>query len=97
MNMLLRQCRELGIAFIIVDQHPHLISSARLGNTFTTFCLNLKDPSDINRAAGLCLLDENERRYLTLLPVGQGIIKLQDRWRCPSFCDSLLYPSRKER
>ncbi|MBE7456555.1 MAG: hypothetical protein HS102_07990 [Planctomycetia bacterium] len=41
----------------------------------------MKDPSDINRAAGLCLLDENERRYLTLLPVGQGIIKLQDRWR----------------
>lgn len=95
MNMLLRQCRELGIAFIIVDQHPHLISSAALGNTFTTFCLNLKDPSDINRAAGLCLLDENERRYLTLLPVGQGIIKLQDRWRLPFLLRFPLVPIQK--
>jgi len=51
--MLLRQCREIGIAIIVVDQHPALISSGCLGNTYTTICLNLKDPSDINKAAAL--------------------------------------------
>ncbi|MCQ3921638.1 MAG: hypothetical protein DPW13_11880 [Planctomycetes bacterium] len=95
MNMLLRQSRELGITFIIVDQHPHLISSAALGNTYTTICLNLKDPSDINRAAGLCLLDEHEKRFLTMLPVGQGIMKLQDRWRLPFLLKFPLVPIHK--
>ncbi len=81
MNRLLRQCRELGMAMIVVDQHPHLISSAALGNTFTTIMLNLKDPADINRAAGLCQLDEKEKHHLSDLPVGHGIVKMQDRWR----------------
>ena len=83
MNMLLRQCREIGIGMIIVDQHPHLISSAALGNTFTSVCLNLKDPADINRAGGLSLLDEQDKKWLSMLPVGQGIVKLQDRWFRP--------------
>ncbi|MCH8823081.1 MAG: DUF87 domain-containing protein [Planctomycetes bacterium] len=83
MDMLLRQCREIGIGMIVVDQHPHLTSSAALGNTYTSICLNLKDPSDINRAAGLSLLTEDEKQYFSLLPVGQGIVKLQDRWRRP--------------
>jgi len=83
MEQLLRQCRELGIAFVVVDQHPHLISSAALGNTYTTICLNLKDPKDLSRAAGLSLLEDREKEYLSLLPVGQGIVKLQDRWRRP--------------
>lgn len=83
MNMLLRQCREIGIGIIVVDQHPHLISSAALGNTFTSICLNLKDPADINRAAGLSQIPDAEKHYFTELPVGQGIFKMQDRWRKP--------------
>ena len=83
MNVLLRQCREIGIGIIVIDQHPHLISSAALGNTYTSICLNLKDPTDINRAAGLSLLEEGDKKYLSQLPVGQGIIKLQDRYRKP--------------
>ncbi len=95
MNMLLRQCREIGIGIIVVDQHPHLISAAALGNTFTTLCLNQKDPSDINRAAGLCLLPETEKRWLSMLPVGQGIVKLQDRWHRPFLVQFPLVPVRK--
>ncbi len=83
MNRLLRQCRELGIGMVVVDQHPYLISSAALGNTYTSVCLNLKDPSDINRAAGLSQVPENEKRFFSMLPVGHGIVKLQDRWRQP--------------
>ncbi len=83
MNMLLRQCREIGIGMVVIDQHPHLISSAALGNTYTSICLNLKDPSDISRAAGLSLVDDFEKRLFSMLPVGQAIVKLQDRWRRP--------------
>jgi len=83
MEMLLRQCREIGIGMIVIDQHPHLISSAVLGNTYTTVCLNLKDPGDIRKAAALSLVDEEDKGYFSQLPVGQGIVKLQDRWNKP--------------
>lgn len=81
MEMFLRQCREMGIAVIVVDQHPHLISSAALGNTYTTICFNLKDPADVSRAAAAMHVDD--RRYFGVLPVGSAIVKLQDRWRRP--------------
>ena len=84
MNMLLRQCREIGIAMIVVDQHPSLLSSAALGNTFTSVCLNLKNPSDINKAAGISMIQDAEnKRYFSMLPVGQAIVKMQNRWRWP--------------
>jgi len=95
MNMLLRQCREIGIGMIIVDQHPHLISSAALGNTFTTICLNLRDPTDINKSAGLLQLQENEKHYLSSLPVGNGIIKLQDRFFSPFLLEFPLVRVKK--
>ena len=83
MNRLLRQCREVGIGVVVVDQHPHLISSAALGNTYTSICLNLKEPSDVNRAASMMLLREDQKRYLNRLPLGDGIVKLQGRWQKP--------------
>lgn len=83
LEMLFRQCRELGIGIIVLDQHPHLLSSAALGNTYTTICLNQKDPSDINKAAAICLVDDEEKKYFSMLPVGQGIVKLQGRWFRP--------------
>ena len=83
MEALLRQCRELGIAMILVDQSPHLLSSAALGNVYTSICLNQKDPSDVNKAASLSRLDEDEKHFLTALPIGTAIVKLQDRWTRP--------------
>ena len=77
--MLIRQCRELGIGIILTDQHPHLISSAALGNTYTTICLNQKDPTDINKAAGLSLVDDADKKYFSMLNTGEAIVKMQDR------------------
>jgi hypothetical protein len=81
LEMLLRQCRELGIGIVVLDQHPHLLSAAALGNANISICLNQKDPTDINKAAALSLVEEKE--YFSRLPVGQGIVKLQDRWTSP--------------
>jgi len=83
LEMLFRQCRELGIGIVVIDQHPHLLSSAAMGNTYTSIFLNQKDPADINKAAAVCLLDADEKKYFSILPVGQGIVKLQDRWTSP--------------
>lgn len=83
LEMLFRQCRELGIGIVVIDQHVHLLSAAALGNTYSTIFLNQKDPADINKAAAVCLMDSDEKKYFSMLPVGQGIIKLQDRWTSP--------------
>ena len=95
MEMLIRQCRELGIGMIVVDQHPHLISSAVLGNTYTSICLNLKDPGDINKAATLSQVEEGDKKVISALPTGQGIVKLQDRWRQPFLVKFPLVTLRK--
>ena len=83
MEMLIRQCRELGISMVIIDQHPSLISKAVLGNTFTTCCFNLKSPSDIRTAGQLSLLSADDASHLSKLPTGHAIIKKQDRWKTP--------------
>lgn len=87
MEMLLRQCREIGIGMIVIDQHPHLLSSAAVGNTYTSITLNLKDPKDLNKAARISLLRSEDAHHLSTLPVGRGVVKLQDRWRQPFLVD----------
>ncbi len=95
LEMLFRQCRELGIAIVVIDQHPHLLSSAAMGNTYTSIFLNQKDPSDINKAAAVCLLDNDEKKYFSMLPVGQAIVKIQDRWTSPMHIQMPLINVRK--
>ena len=79
-DTLLREIRELGEGIILIDQHPSLISLPAMGNTFATICLNLKHSSDVSTAANCMLLGPEEKEYLGRLPVGQAMVKLQDRW-----------------
>ncbi|HDY86793.1 MAG TPA: DUF87 domain-containing protein [bacterium] len=83
MERLLRQTRELGIATVVMDQTPSLMSKVVLANCYTNIFLNLVSASDLSKAAAVCLLDADEKKYFSMLPVGQGIIKLQDRWMTP--------------
>ncbi len=43
--------------------------------------MNQKDPKDINKAAAVSLVDDTSKRLFSTLQVGQGIVKLQNRWR----------------
>ncbi|MBI9019027.1 MAG: DUF87 domain-containing protein [Phycisphaerae bacterium] len=83
MERLLRQTRELGIATIIMDQTPSLMSRVVLANCYTNIFLNLVSSTDLSKAATVCLLDPEEKVYFSKLPIGQGIVKLQDRWTKP--------------
>jgi hypothetical protein len=85
----------LGIGSVIIDQHPHLISSVALGNCYTTICMNLKHPTDMGKAAAFSSVEEDERRYFNMLPVGHGIVKLQDRWRQPFLVRFPLVQAKK--
>ena len=68
MEMLMRQCREVGIGMVVIDQHPHLISPAVLGNTALSICFNLKDPRDVRKASEISQLTEHEREYVESFP-----------------------------
>jgi hypothetical protein len=83
LEMIFRQCRELGMGICLNDQHAHLLSSAALGNAYTTIFLNQKDPSDINKAAAMCQLDADDKSILSSLATGEGIVRLADRWTRP--------------
>ncbi|MCK5612966.1 hypothetical protein KAR91_64425 [Candidatus Pacearchaeota archaeon] len=83
MERLLRQTRELGIATVVMDQTPSLMSKVVLANCYTNIFLNLVSASDLSKAAAVCLLDADEKKYFSMLPVGQGVVKLQDRWMSP--------------
>ncbi len=83
LEMLLRQCRELGLSFIVIDQHPSLISQAALANTFTSVVMNTKDPADARAAAAVSNLSSSQSGLFNELPVGEAIVKLQDRWHRP--------------
>jgi hypothetical protein len=59
------------------------MSSAALGNTYASICLNVKDPRDMRCAALISGMDAEEKHHLNRLPIGWGVVKLQDRWQSP--------------
>ena len=79
MEITFREIREFGEGLILLDQHPSQISLPALGNTYTTFCLNLKHSKDVNAMASAMLLDGKEKDILGSLEVGQAVVKLQGR------------------
>jgi len=79
----LREMRSLGIGIVIVDQMPSLISSVALANTYTTIALNVKTGQDVYALTQAMLLNKEQQEMLGMLPVGQAIVKLQDRYIRP--------------
>lgn len=96
-DVLLREIRELGEAVVLVDQHPSQIAITALGNTYCTIAMNLKHRADVNTVADACLLDLDQKEHLGRLPVGCGVVKLQDRWVSPFMVRFPLVPIEKGR
>jgi hypothetical protein len=82
-DVILREIRELGEAVVLVDQHPSQIAITALGNTYCTIAMNLKHRADVNTVSDACLLELDQKDLLGRLPVGQAVVKLQDRWATP--------------
>lgn len=76
----LREGREVGLGIMIVDQSPSQIAPVALANRFTTIVFNCRQRTDVSTAAGSLLLEDDQRDLLGLLPVGQAVARLSDRW-----------------
>ena len=82
-DAMIRQMRDLGQSLVLLDQNPSLLSVPALGNTGTTVCLNLKHGDDVKAAGKALTLPPEEWQSIGRLPVGQAIVKVQDRWPTP--------------
>jgi hypothetical protein len=80
---LLRESREFGTAFIMLFQTVSNIPNTALSNIHTIICHNLVHDLDLNAMAGILLLDQREKKYISQLQVGQAIVKLQSRYTRP--------------
>lgn len=80
---LLRQCRELGMGWIAADQTPSAMSRSVIANSYASVMMNLKQTQDVAVAASLAGLEGQEKELLRGLPVGEAIVRLQDRWNQP--------------
>jgi len=83
MEQMVRIIREFGVGFVFADQMPHTLSDVIKSNVFTTICLSLSNGKDIEDVARMMRLTKEQADFLSKLPVGQGIVKLADRWPEP--------------
>ena len=79
----LRQIREFGESVIVIDQEPSKLSDSIKANTFCKVTFNLGNGKDIADIARCMMLDDEETRYIDLLNVGHGIVKLKERVHKP--------------
>jgi hypothetical protein len=79
----LRQIREFGESVIVIDQEPNKLSNSIKANTFCKITFNLGNGKDIEDMARCMMLDDEEKKYIDLLNIGQGIVKLKERVHKP--------------
>ncbi len=80
LEQMMAQIREFGVGFVLADQMPHALPDAVKSNVCATICLSLSNGKDIEDIARTMRLTKEQADFLGKLPVGQGIVKLADRW-----------------
>ena len=91
-DAMMRQMRELKQSLVLLDQSPSLMSVPSLGNTGVTICLNLKHADDVGAAGKALTLPREDWYHIGRLHIGQGIVKMQDRWVKPFLVRFPLFP-----
>ncbi|MCH8296062.1 DUF87 domain-containing protein, partial [Candidatus Poribacteria bacterium] len=83
MDKLFREIREYGESLVIVDQMPAEILGAAIANTTTKIVLSLNRSQDVKAVGQSMLLGHHEQTILGRLPVGEAVVKLEQRWHAP--------------
>lgn len=79
----IRMFREFGIGVVFADQAPSLISVPALGNAYSIVALTLQHEYDVAAVSHVMGLTPDQRRFLSQLPVGTGVVKLAGRYQQP--------------
>lgn len=81
-DMVYREIREYGISLVCLDQHISKLSDTVSGNSATNIAFQQVLPADVEIIASIMQLRDN-RKYFSMLQVGQGIVKLAERYNAP--------------
>ncbi|MBI4182204.1 MAG: DUF87 domain-containing protein [Candidatus Aenigmarchaeota archaeon] len=96
MELIFREVRELGMGIVYIDQHPSLVSYPALGNTSTHVYMNLgldtRQASDIDDAAKLLGIEDDEQPYVRRLPIGHGFFLARMRLHDTFLIEFPKYP-----
>jgi len=93
-DIIMREIRELGESVIIIDQHPSKMSVSALGNLSTKFALSLSLNQDVSALANAMLLENDQKKYLSMLGLGQCICR-SDRLSQPLLLSIPDFPLKK--
>ncbi len=93
-DVIMREIRELGESIIIIDQHPSKISVSALGNLSTKFVLNLSLNQDVSAIANAMLLENDQKKFISMLTLGQCICR-SDRLPHPLLLSIPDFPIKK--
>ena len=74
-----REVRAFGQGIVSITQHPSLLPVYLLGNCHTQIYLGLQHADDIRTARNSLFLKPSEEEYLSMLKVGECIIKIKNR------------------
>lgn len=89
-----RELREYGISLICLDQHMSKISDVVAGNSATNIAFQQILPYDVDTVSGLMQLREH-KNYFSMLHVGEGIVKLAERYTKPFLIKTPFIDTKK--
>ncbi|MFH1506433.1 MAG: DUF87 domain-containing protein, partial [archaeon] len=93
-DMIYREVREYGIGLICLDQHISKLSDTVAGNSACNIAFQQVLPADVEVVAGIMQLkDRDKRKFFSMLPVGQAIVKLAERYHNPFLIKVPLMPT----
>jgi predicted transcriptional regulator len=72
-----REIREYGVSLICLDQHISKLSDTVIGNSACNIAFQQMLAQDIYTVSGLMQIEN--RKYFSMLPIGYAIVKLADR------------------
>lgn len=81
-DMVYREIREYGISLICLDQHISKLSDTVSGNSATNIAFQQILPQDVEIISSIMQLRDH-RGYFSMLEVGQGIVRLAERFTLP--------------
>jgi hypothetical protein len=76
----LREGREAGLGCLLASQTFAGLSQTALANCGTLTVMSCRSRSDVHAAAQGLLLQDQQRELLSLLPVGEAVVRLSARW-----------------
>lgn len=77
-DMIYRELREYNTSLICLDQHISKLSETIVGNSATIVNFQQMLPQDIDVASSLMMIKDN-KKFFTMLPVGNAIVRLAER------------------